>query len=248
MAETAGGSGVLAVPMAAAVALFGDRDGAPAGLDERALAEAAGAAVERLLGRPVAVLYARQEHTRLTYTFSAEAEPEPGAHLVGTCDALITAEPATALVVRTADCLPVALAGGGAVAMVHAGWRGLAADILGAVVRRLSAEFGVAPGALDAVVGVGIGPCHFRVGPEVPAAFARLDAGRAGWRGDGAVDLAAFAAGRLAALGLDPARVRVLPGCTACSPVYHSFRRDGAAAGRQWSAVVLTEGLRPSPR
>jgi purine-nucleoside/S-methyl-5'-thioadenosine phosphorylase / adenosine deaminase len=240
MGETAGGNGLLAVPMAGALALFGGRDGAPAGLDERALAEAAGAAVALLVGRPVPVLYARQEHTRLTYTYSAEAELEPGPHLVGACDALITAEPATALVVRTADCLPVALAGGGAVAMVHAGWRGLAADILGATVGRMGAEFAIAPGALEAVVGVGIGPCHYRVGPEVLAAFARLDSSGAAWRGDGVVDLAAFAAGRLAALGLDPARVRVLPGCTACLPAYHSFRRDGAAAGRQWTAVVLT--------
>ncbi|MDD5562739.1 MAG: polyphenol oxidase family protein [Thermoanaerobaculaceae bacterium] len=240
MAETAGGSGVLAVPTDGALALFADRDGAAAGLDERALAEAAAAAAGRALGRPVASLYARQEHTRLTYTFSAAAELEPGAHLVGTCDALITAEPATALVVRTADCLPVAIAGGGAVAMVHAGWRGLAADILGAVVGRLRAEFGVGPGALAAIVGVGVGPCHYRVGPEVTGALARLDASGAGWRGDGVVDLAAFAAGRLTGLGLDPARVRVLPGCTACSPAYHSVRRDGPAAGRQWSAIILT--------
>ncbi len=248
MAETAGGNGVLTVPMHGGLALFGNREETPAGLDERALAEAAGAAVERVLGRRVPVLYARQQHTRLTYTFSAEAELEPGPHLVGTCDALLTAEPATALVVRTADCLPVALAGGGAIAVVHAGWRGLAADILGAAVARLGAEFGIAPAGLEAVVGVGVGPCHYRVGPEVSAAFARLDACSANWRGDGVVDLAAFAAGRLAAVGLDPAQVRVLPGCTACSPAYHSFRRDGAAAGRQWTAVVLTQGLRPSPR
>ncbi len=248
MAETAGASGVLTVSVNGGLALFGGRDSAPAGLDERGLAEAAGAAVALLVGRPVPVLYARQEHTRLTYTFSAEAELGPGPHLVGTCDALITAEPATALVVRTADCLPVALAGGGVVAIVHAGWRGLAADILGAAVGRLRAEFGVEPAALDAIVGVGVGPCHYRVGPEVPAAFALLDAGGAAWRGDGVVDLAAFAAGRLAALGLDAARVRVLPGCTACLPTYHSFRRDGAAAGRQWTAVVLTQALRPSPR
>jgi YfiH family protein len=240
MAETAGGSGVLAVPMGGALALFAERSEAPAGLDERALAAAAGAVAERRLGRAMPVLYARQEHTRLTFTFSAAAALTPGAHLVGTCDALITAEPWTALTVRTADCLPIALAGGGAIAMVHAGWRGLAADILGVAVRRLHAEFGVAPGTLEAAVGVGIGPCHYEVGREVTDAFAKLDASGARWRGDGAVDLAAFAAGRLAAVGLDPARVRVLPGCTACLAAYHSFRRDGPAAGRQWSAVVLT--------
>jgi YfiH family protein len=240
MVETAGGSGVFTVAVNGGLALFGSRNDAPDDLDEGALAAAAGVAVARFVGRPVPVLYARQAHTRLTYTFSAEAELEPGPHLVGTCDALITAEPWTVLTVRTADCLPVAFAGGGVVAMVHAGWRGLAADILGATVRRIGAEFGVVPGALDAVVGVGIGPCHYRVAPEVPAALALLDTGGAAWRGDGVVNLAAFAADRLAALGLDPARVRVLPGCTACSPAHHSFRRDGAAAGRQWSAVVLT--------
>jgi YfiH family protein len=170
----------------------------------------------------------------------------PGPHLVGTCDALLTTEPWTALVVRTADCLPIALAGGGAVAMIHAGWRGLAADVLGFTVGRLRAEFGVAPDALDAVVGVGIGPCHYPVGAEVVAALERHPVADGPWRGDGVVDLARFASGRLAALGLDPGRVRVVPGCTACSPSYHSFRRDGNPAGRQWNAVILTEGRRPS--
>ncbi|MBZ5587610.1 MAG: polyphenol oxidase family protein [Acidobacteriia bacterium] len=246
MAETASGSGVLAVPMTGGVALFGDRAGAPAGLDERGLADAAGAAIQRLFGRAVPVLYARQEHTRLTFTYSAGESLPPGPHLVGTCDALLTVEPWTTLAVRTADCLPVALAGGGAVAMVHAGWRGLAADVLGFTIGRLRAEFGVTPETLDAVVGVGIGPCHYEVGAEVVAALERQPVADGSWRGNGVVDLARFASVRLAALGLDPGRVQVLAGCTACSPRYHSYRRDGDPAGRQWNAVLLTEGLRPS--
>jgi len=246
MAETASGSGVVAVPVGGGVALFGDRASAPAGLDERALAEAAGAEVQRLLGRAAPVLYALQEHSRLSFTYSAAGALAPGPHFVGRCDALITAEPWTALVVRTADCLPVALAGGGAVAMVHAGWRGLAADVLGFTIGRLRAELDARPDALDAVVGIGIGPCHYRVGPDVVTALERHPVAGEAWRGDGVVDLARFAAGRLAALGLDPARVRVIAGCTSCSPSHHSYRRDGAAAGRQWNAVILTEGLRPS--
>ncbi len=246
MSETTRAERFTEVAMTGAVALFGGRAGAPAELDERALAETAGAAVKRALGRDVPALYARQEHSRLAFTYSAAAPLAPGPHFVGHCDALVTAEPWTALVVRTADCLPVALAGGGAVAMVHAGWRGLAADILGAVVGRLRNEFGVPSAALDAVIGVGVGPCHYRVGPEVVAGLARNPAGDDGWLGDGVVHLARFAAGRLAALGLDAARVRVLPGCTACSPEYHSYRRDGAAAGRQWNAVILTEAPRRS--
>ena len=142
------------------------------------------------------------------------------------------------MLVRTADCLPVALAGGGAVAMVHAGWRGLAGDILAAALARFRADFGVPPADVEAVIGVGIGPCHYQVGPEVVAALARLDAGDARWRAGDAVDLGAFAAGRLAVLGVAPARIARLPGCTACTPRFHSHRRDGAAAGRQWSAIV----------
>ena len=242
MAETAGGNGILAIPLGAAIALFGDATSSPGGLDEGGLAAAAGDAIERRFGRAVPVLYARQLHGRLSYTYSAAGPLPPGPHLVGGCDALLTSETWTALTVRTADCLPVALAGGGVVAMVHAGWRGLACDVLGAVIGRLRAEFGVAAGALEAVVGIGIGPCHYRVGDEVAAALERLPVAGDGWRGDGVVDLARFAAGRLAALGLDPAHTRALPGCTACSPAYHSYRRDGAAAGRQWSAIVISNG------
>jgi YfiH family protein len=240
MAETAGGSGVIEVALGDSLALFGDATLTPRGLDSRALAAAAGEAVGRLTGRAVPVLYARQEHTRLAFSFSA-VEPLPiGPHLVGTCDALLTAEPWTALTVRTADCLPIALSGGGVVVMVHAGWRGLAADVLGTVVARMRSEFGVPPAKVRAVIGVGVGPCHYRVGEEVVTALSRHAVAGDEWRGDGAVDLARWARGRLVSLGVRPEAVQVLPGCTACSPSHHSYRRDGRHAGRQWSAVLLT--------
>jgi YfiH family protein len=240
MAETAGGSGVVAVAVGDSLALFGDARSAPHGLDSRALAAAAGAAVERLTGRAVPVLYARQEHTHLAFSFST-AKPLPaGPHLVGTCDALLTTEPWTALTVRTADCLPIALFGGGAVAMVHAGWRGLAADVLGTAVGRMRVEFGVLAEAVKAAVGVGVGPCHYRVGEEVLTALARHSVEGDDWRGNGWVDLARWARGRLLAVGVPAEAMQVLPGCTACSPSYHSYRRDGRHAGRQWSAILLT--------
>ena len=246
MAETAAGSGVFAVALGDSLALFGDARGTPRGLDSRALAAAAGEAVERHTGRAVPVLYARQEHTRLAFSFSTTEPLTAGPHLVGACDALLTAEPWTALTVRTADCLPIALSGGRVVAMVHAGWRGLAADVLGTVVARMRSEFGVPPAKVRAAIGVGVGPCHYLVGEEVFAALSRHAVEGDEWRGDGAVDLARWARGRLLSLGVPPDAVQVLPGCTACSPLYHSYRRDGRHAGRQWSAIVLTEGLHPS--
>lgn len=240
MGETAGGSDVVAVTVPGGLAVFGDATCAARDLDSHALAAAAADAVARLVGRPVPALFARQEHTRLAFSFSAADGLPPGPHLVGTCDALLTAERFTALTVRTADCLPVALAGGGVVAMVHAGWRGLAADLLGAVVERMRSEYGVGTDGVHAVIGVGIGPCHYPVGEEVFAALARPRVAGEEWRADGAVDLARWARGRLIGLGVRADAVRVLPGCTACLPSYHSYRRDGGLAGRQWSAVVLT--------
>jgi hypothetical protein len=66
-----------------------------------------------------------------------------------------------------ADCLPVALAGPGGVAMLHCGWRGLAAGIVERGVDEVGAE--------AAAVGPGIGPCCYEVGPEV---VERFDGGR----------------------------------------------------------------------
>jgi YfiH family protein len=236
--ENADTDGVTAVCLEGGLAYFADAVACPAELSSDELVRSALAAIERRLGRPVVLLHANQRHTALTFTFGAEGRLARGAYSVGVCDALITAEPDVALLVRTADCLPVALAGGGVVAVVHAGWRGLAADILGATTRRLRAEFGIEPTALEAVVGVGIGPCHYRVGDEVRGALVRHATVVDTWRREDRVDLAGFTRGRLLALGLRPGSVTALAGCTACSPRHHSYRRDGAGAARQWTAVI----------
>jgi YfiH family protein len=233
------GKGVRIVDLGSARFALAPAAEAPAGLSAQELAVCAGDWAGREVGRPLPVLYARQEHTALLYSFGKERTLRPGPHLVGICDGLLTAERGVALTVRTADCLPVGLAGADVVALLHAGWRGLAADIVGAAVRRLWAEYGAAAKELEAVVGVGIGPCHYEVGPEVVDALARREVVGAPWRRERAVDLAAWARGRLEALGVPANAITVVPGCTACTPDYHSFRRDGLSAGRQWSAAVL---------
>lgn len=220
-------------------AFFAD---ATASSSERETAAVVGEASRRLAvlcGLPLPVLFGLQRHTAVTFAYGAEGKLAAGPHLVGTCDALITGESNVAMVVVTADCLPVVVAGNGVAGIAHAGWRGLAADVLGALVRRIGAEFGVARGDLSAIVGVGVGPCHYEVGEEVVAALAGLEVGEARWRSGSRVDLSAWARGRLVALGLQTDEVRSLRGCTACSPRFHSYRRDGAGAGRQWSAVVV---------
>jgi polyphenol oxidase len=137
-----------------------------------------------------------------------------------------------------ADCLPVALGCDGAVAMVHAGWRGLAAGVLEEGVRALR-ELGSGEGDVAAVIGPGAGPCCYEVGPEVHGALASGGGGAdpsfaAGVRGAGGgspIDLAAIARERLHAAGVGD--VRVLGVCTICDPRSFSHRREGPSAGRQ---------------
>jgi len=221
-------------------AAFATTAEAPGQLPAHQLAERAGAWATRTLGRDVPVLYADQQHTTVIFTFAAHRPLAPQPHHVGVCDGLLTAERGVALTVRTADCLPVVVTGGGVVAALHCGWRSLAGDILGKCVRRFFTEFGVETHELEAVIGVGIGPCHYTVGREVATALASVPVADEGWYIDGRADLAGWARGRLVAAGLSRGAIRTLPGCTACSAHHHSFRRDGAAAGRQWAAVVLT--------
>jgi YfiH family protein len=126
--------------------------------------------------------------------------------------------------VLTADCLPVALAGGDAVVMAHAGWRGLAAGVLEEGVRALGE---LSPGASEivAVVGPGAGVCCYEVGPEVHAAFGVSVAAPQ------KIDLRAIARERLLAAGV--ARVLDARACTICDERFFSHRREGVRAGRQ---------------
>ena len=221
------------------LAAFANARAAPEQLGPAALAGRVQAWVAARLQRSVPVLYADQRHTAIVYSYGAHRQLPAKPHCVGICDGLLTAERNVALTVRTADCLPVMIAGGGVVAMLHGGWRSLAADILGKCVRRCATEYGVGAETLQAVIGVGIGPCHYPVGSDVAAALASLPVTASGWQRDGRVDLAAWAKGRLINSGIRAAEIRTLAGCTACSPDHHSFRRDGQRAGRQWAAVLL---------
>jgi hypothetical protein len=135
------------------------------------------------------------------------------------------------MMVLTADCLPVALGSEHAVAMLHAGWRGLAAGVLEEGVRALK-ELG-GRDQLTAVIGPGAGACCYEVGAEVRSAFAG-----AGTHMRGNIDLHAIARERLLAAGV--AEVRDLELCTICDARWFSHRREGARAGRQAGVAWLS--------
>jgi len=143
-------------------------------------------------------------------------------------DGLWTDEPGLPILAMSADCLPLALARADAsrpaVAVLHAGWRGLLAGIVASGAQALGG------GALIAAIGPGIGPCCYEVGEEVATPF------RERFGDDvvqqGRLDLWTSAERALRAAGVE--RVDCFDRCTACEPeMFFSHRRDAGRTGRQ---------------
>jgi len=160
----------------------------------------------------------------------------------GPADAAITRRPGKVCAILTADCLPIVFTTdtGDGVAAAHAGWRGLAAGVIGATVRAM----GVPPERLIAWLGPAIGPAHFEVGAEVREAFLRTDSGagdafKATLMGKFMADLAMLARRQLENLGVS--RIHGGGDCTyAHTDRYFSHRRDGVT-GRQ-ATLIWREG------
>jgi polyphenol oxidase len=150
-------------------------------------------------------------------------------------DGQATALPRVAPVVLTADCLPIALAGGEAVAMLHAGWRGLAEGIVEQGVRAVRELAGEQP--LRAAIGPGAGGCCYEVGEDV---HARLSSHGDEVHRDGKLDLKAIAREQLDCAGVGEVYDAGL--CTICSPpeLFFSHRRDHGVTGRQAGLAWLT--------
>jgi polyphenol oxidase len=176
------------------------------------------------------VLMGLQVHGSEVLAHRAPQEPSPYASPgspLPEVDGNATSIPGLAPLVLVADCLPVALAGAGGVAMLHCGWRGLATGIVARGAETVAAD--------SAAIGPGIGPCCYRVGPEV---LARFD-GLAEEVAEGPMlDLAEVVRRQLRAAGVE--RIESTGLCTSCEPqLFFSHRRDGERSGRQGGLVWL---------
>lgn len=177
---------------------------------------------------PERVTISRQVHGAELSAHAAPQAPSPFAEPgspIQEVDGHVSAEPDLALLVFVADCVPVALSGPGGVAMLHCGWRGLAAGIV---------ERGaVAIGATDAAIGPSIGPCCYEVGEEVLDSFTGLGDGIAAGP---MLDLPEVTRRLLGEAGVE--RVESAGLCTSCEPgLFFSHRRDQGRTGRQAGLV-----------
>ena len=171
---------------------------------------------------PEQVVFARQVHGTRLIEHPVDGTVEADGHVVR--------EPGLAALVFTADCLPVAVAGPGGVAMLHAGWRGLAGGILAAGAEAVEAT--------SAAIGPGVGPCCYEVGDEVLDAFAGLGDGVAAGR---MLALPEVARRQLAAAGVEQIESAGL--CTSCeAELFFSHRRDAGRTGRQGGVAWIEAG------
>jgi YfiH family protein len=179
---------------------------------------------------PERVLIGRQVHGAEVARHDAAPVPNPYAEPrpdLAPRDGQATDRPGLAPLVMVADCLPIALAGPRGVAMIHCGWRGLAAGIVSRGAEEVDAA--------AAAIGPGIGPCCYEVGAEVLAAFEGLGDGIARGR---MLDLTEVARRLLRRAGVDSVEASEL--CTRCNPeLFFSHRRDGERTGRQGGLVWM---------
>lgn len=165
-----------------------------------------------------------------------------GPGCLGEGDAIISNQPGLLLGIRTADCLPILVADpvNRAVAAIHAGWRGTVLGIAPKTVQLMQQQFGSRPEDLVVVVGPGIGPCCFEVGPEVAIQFAPLFPERQDLEDRPRIDLAETIQRQLRRNAVTVRQVAAPELCTVCrADLFHSYRRDREAAGRMVTAIGI---------
>jgi len=164
------------------------------------------------------------DHDRLSFNRQVHS---PTVHRAGgrggVGDGLWTDEPGLPMLAFSADCLPIAIArtdGERRLAVLHAGWRGLAEGVVAAGVEALG------PGETAAVVGPAVGPCCYEVGEDVSSLFDEdLTVSRM-------LDLWSAAERALQRAGVS--RVERIDLCTRChAELFFSHRRSGALRGAQ---------------
>jgi YfiH family protein len=162
-----------------------------------------------------------------------------------TADGIVTRTPGVALCIFTADCVPILLVDpiNRVVAALHAGWRGVLADIAAVGVRAMVAQ-GARPELIRAALGPSIGICCFEVDNDLAERFVAEVPGsdrhtRPGRSGKAYLDLRAIVQNQLMNAGVDASQIISIGPCTKCANDRYFSRRasGGAISGLQMSFI-----------
>jgi hypothetical protein len=162
-------------------------------------------------------------------------------------DVLVTNQPQTLIVVRTADCVPVLLfeKATGVVGAIHAGWRGTVEGIVSETIRTCVEEFGANAEQMHFAIGPSIGPCCYEVDePVIGPLRSRYPAWpgvlRQTTEGKGVLDLKQLIHHQIRACGIPDDQIGRLDHCTHCrADLFYSYRREGQVIGTMFSGIML---------
>jgi len=152
----------------------------------------------------------------------------------GEGDGLITRTAEVVLTVQVADCVPLFIHSRDSctLGLFHAGWRGVIAGIVEEGILNMVNQFNAAPNQLEAMLGPSIGPCCYEIREDVSTYFPDLFLRKKN-REHSFLDLPGFVKEKLMSTGITADNIFMDGRCTFCSEQhFHSFRRDGDAAGR----------------
>jgi YfiH family protein len=182
--------------------------------------------------------FARVRQVHGARAIRADAPTDPAEE----ADVVVSRAGGVGACVSVADCVPVLLADPetGAVAAVHAGWRGTLARAAAEGIAALAREAGAPASRLLAAVGPSIGPCCYEVSPDLAARFREAFGPEAVREGRAPrLDLWAANTAVLRAAGVAADRVAVLGRCTSCErELFFSHRRDAGRTGRQVAFIA----------
>lgn len=221
-----GVTGARAGPETFDLALFGD--GRPRDVMERwwALGRATGA---------VRLVHGHQVHGAVV---RVHGDGPPGLHVSPATDGHVTRAPGVLLAVSVADCVPISLVAPEArvVALLHGGWRGVAAGILERGLELLAGRLDVKADALHVHLGPAICGACYEVGPEVHRGL-----GLAEPPGARPIDLRAVVAERARRAGVAAERITTSTWCTRCGDGPF-FSHRGGCAERQVAVLGIAHG------
>jgi YfiH family protein len=152
----------------------------------------------------------------------------------GEGDGLITKTAEVVLTVQVADCVPLFIHSRDSctLGLFHAGWRGALAGIIEEGISLMASQCDAVPSKMEAVLGPSIGPCCYKIRGDVSTYFPDLFLRKKN-REHSFLDLPGFVKEKLMSAGITADNIFMDGRCTFCSEEhFHSFRRDGDAAGR----------------
>lgn len=157
-------------------------------------------------------------------------DPTPGLYVTEGRDGHVTGTPGILLTVSLADCVPISLVDPRRrrVALLHGGWRGTAAEIVGRGLDLLGSD----PSDLHAHLGPAICGRCYEVGPEVHQALGLPVPAH-----PSPVDVRAVQATELVEAGVAAERITVSGHCTLCGDGFFSHR--GGSTARQLGVLAI---------